>query len=100
MELADLTMRHRFHSLCPYFAVFPESFAAKWIDKLTAPGDTVLDPFSGRGTTAFQALLMGRNAIACDLNSVAYCITRAKTQAPADQSKVLKRINDLAKRFN
>jgi DNA methylase len=100
MEPADLTMRHRFHSLCPYFAVFPESFAAEWIDRLTAPGDTVLDPFSGRGTVPFQALLMGRNAIACDLNPVAYCITRAKTQAPADAATILRRIDELARRFN
>ncbi len=53
-------MRHRFHSICPYFAMFPESFPEKWIDKLTNPGDTVFDPFSGRGTTPFQALLMNR----------------------------------------
>ena len=24
-------MRHRFHALCPYFAMFPESFAEYWI---------------------------------------------------------------------
>lgn len=75
-------MRHRFHSLCPYFAMFPESFAETWIDRLTKRKDVVLDPFSGRGTTAFQAVLMGRRAVACDVNDVAYCLTRAKTQAP------------------
>jgi hypothetical protein len=77
------TMRHRFHALCPYFAMFPESFAETWIGALTKPGEVVLDPFSGRGTTAFQAMLMGRRPIACDVNDVAYCITRAKTMAPA-----------------
>jgi hypothetical protein len=76
-------MRHRFHSLCPYFAMFPESFVEHWISHLTAPGAVVLDPFSGRGTTAFQGLLMHRRTIACDVNPVAYCITRAKTNAPA-----------------
>ena len=91
--------RHRFHSLCPYFAVFPETFAAHWIEKLTSPGDIVLDPFSGRGTTAFQALLMDRNAIASDINPVAYCITRAKTQAPGNKSDILQRIQRLSKAF-
>ena len=43
------------------------------------PGDVIPDPFCGRGTTPFQSLLMGRTAIACDVNPVAYCITRAKT---------------------
>jgi hypothetical protein len=75
-------MRHRFHSICPYFAMFPESFADKWIDNLTRRGDTVLDPFSGRGTTAICALLSGRKAIASDVNDVAYCLTKAKTIAP------------------
>ncbi len=82
-------MRHRFHALCPYFAMFPESFAEHWIKKLTRPGDLVLDPFSGRGTTAFSALLLGRSAIACDVNDVAYCLTKAKTSAP--QLPVLRR---------
>lgn len=76
-------MRHRFHALCPYFAMFPESFAERWIQQLTKPGDLILDPFCGRGTAPFQALLMDRQAIAGDINPVAYCITRAKTNAPS-----------------
>lgn len=63
--------------------MFPESFAERWIGELTKPGDLVLDPFSGRGTTATCALLMERRAIACDVNDVAFCLTRAKTDAPA-----------------
>ncbi len=66
--------------------MFPESFAEHWLQRLTKPGDWVLDPFSGRGTTAFQSLLMGRNAIAADINPVAYCISRAKTNAPLRRS--------------
>ncbi len=75
-------MRHPFHAICPYFAMFPESFPERWIEELTEPGDVVLDPFCGRGTTPFQALLMGRHAIASDINPVAYCVTRAKLRAP------------------
>lgn len=75
-------MRNRFHALCPYFAMFPESFAEDMINRYTKPGEYVLDPFSGRGTTATQALLMGRKAIASDVNPVAWCLSRAKTAAP------------------
>jgi len=75
-------MRHRFYALCPYFAMFPESFADYWIRRLTKPNETVLDPFSGRGTTALTALLCGRHAISSDVNSVAVCLTRAKTSPP------------------
>jgi hypothetical protein len=66
--------------------MFPETFAEKWISELVPPGATILDPFCGRGTAPFQALLMGRRAIACDVNPVAYCVTRAKTDAPPASS--------------
>lgn len=92
-------MRHRFHALCPYFAMFPETFAETWIKKLSCPGDYVLDPFSGRGTTAFQSLLMGRRSIACDVNDVAYCVTKAKVQAPRLQS-ITRRLNILEAGYN
>jgi hypothetical protein len=91
-------MRHRFHSLCPYFAMFPESFAQQWIEALSKPGDVVLDPFSGRGTTPFQALLSGREAIGNDINPVAFCLTRAKTSAP-NESAVKQRLTFLENRF-
>jgi hypothetical protein len=92
-------MRNRFHSLCPYFAMFPETFVEHWVGKLTKEGDLVLDPFCGRGTTPFQALLMGRRAIANDINPVAYCVTRAKTNAPA-LAQVRARLSYLRNRFD
>ena len=88
-------MRHRFHAICPYFAMFPESFAERWILELTQPGEFVLDPFCGRGTTPFQALLLDRHAVACDTNNVAFCLTKAKTHAPTLEA-VLERIEELA----
>src|ERR1019366_5944854 len=91
-------MRHRFHSMCPYFAMFPESFAERWIQRLTKPGDTVLDPFSGRGTTALTALLAGRQAVASDVNDVAFCLTLAKTNPPT-LSSLQRRISSLEKNF-
>ncbi|MBM3473365.1 MAG: DNA methylase [Armatimonadetes bacterium] len=75
-------MRHPLHALCPYFAMFPEDFARSRITEYTVPGDLVLDPFSGRGTTLLEALLLGRSAAATDVNPVAYCVTGAKAEAP------------------
>jgi len=92
-------MRHRFHSMCPYFAMFPESFAEKWIARLTKPGDTVLDPFSGRGTTALTALLCGRKAISSDVNDVAVCLTKAKT-TPPPLSRLKARLTQLRNEFD
>jgi hypothetical protein len=78
--------------------MFPESFAETWIQRLTKPGDLVLDPFCGRGTTPFQALLMGRVALASDINPVAYCVTKAKTNAPPLRA-LLGRLSSLQNRF-
>jgi hypothetical protein len=91
-------MRHRLHALCSYFAMFPEAFAEQWLAKLSKPGDLVLDPFCGRGTLPFQALLMDRRAIGCDTNPVAYCISKAKTNVPS-QWRVLRRIQELEESF-
>ena len=92
-------MRHRFHALCPYFAMFPEAFVEEWISRLTKEGDVLLDPFCGRGTAPFQALLMKRQALAGDINPVAYCVTRAKLRAPS-ASVVKRRITVLENRYS
>ena len=85
--------------MCPYFAMFPESFAEYWIKKLTKPMETVLDPFSGRGTTALTALLFGRKAISSDVNDVAICLTKAKTMPPS-LSRLKTRVSELKSEFD
>ena len=73
---------HRLHALCPYFAMFPPSFVARLLNTYTNPGDVVLDPFSGRGTTLLESLLSDRDAICADINPVAYCVSAAKADVP------------------
>lgn len=87
-------MRNRLHALCPYFTMFPESFVAEHAQKYSQPGDLILDPFSGRGTTLLQSLLMNRQAAAIDVNPVAYCITGAKANVP-EARKLRRRIEHL-----
>lgn len=87
-------MRHPLHSICPYFAMFPEKFVEEQLLAFTRPGDLVFDPFSGRGTTVFESALMGRRAIGSDINPVAACISKAKCAAP-DAGKVHARISSL-----
>ncbi|MDA8120863.1 MAG: DNA methyltransferase, partial [Gammaproteobacteria bacterium] len=70
------------HSICPYFAMFPEDFVAKQLLAYTQRGDIVFDPFCGRGTTVFESLLNGRRASGVDINPVAACIAGAKADAP------------------
>lgn len=48
-------------------APFPEWIAEVFIRSFTKPGDTVLDPFCGSGTTLKVANAHGRNAIGIDI---------------------------------
>jgi DNA modification methylase len=48
-------------------AAFPEELPAWFIKLFTAPGDIVLDPFLGSGTTIVAALRLGRTAIGIEL---------------------------------
>lgn len=89
--------RHRFHSICPYFAMFPEAFVRRNVLAWSKPGDMVLDPFSGRGTTVFESLLNGRRGLGCDVNPVAVCLSKAKATPPSFED-VVQRLAVLARR--
>lgn len=53
-------------------AAFPQSLPEWFIKLFSDPGDTVLDPFVGSGTTLKAAHELGRNSIGIDL-SREYC---------------------------
>lgn len=52
----------------PYVGAFSQSVAEWFIRVYSNPGDTVMEPFGGRGTTAMQSLWHGRNIIINDLS--------------------------------
>lgn len=86
-------MRHRFHSICPYFAMFPEAFVAEQLRASDYRG-VVFDPFCGRGTTMLEAQIGRREAAGCDVNPVAVCISGAKCDPPT-RGDVANRIEEL-----
>ena len=51
-----------------YRGNWPPQMARALITMYTAPGDTVLDPMVGSGTTCIEAKLLGRNCIGVDVN--------------------------------
>jgi len=59
-------------------APFPEKLAEFFVRSLCPPGGTVLDPFSGSGTTAAVAMAHGRNAIATDVRESQVELTRRR----------------------
>ena len=57
------------HSLHAYPARFIPQIPHRAIAERTVPGDTVLDPFAGCGTTLLESVVMGRPAVGVDNNA-------------------------------
>lgn len=68
---------HSIHEIS-YRACFKAQLPEFFIARLTKPGYVVLDPFMGRGTTAVQAALMGRQAFGNDVNPLATLLCRPR----------------------
>jgi len=66
------------HNLYKYPARFSPIFARNAIECFSLPGDIVLDPFVGGGTTVVEARLSGRGAFGSDISSLAVFLTRTK----------------------
>ena len=84
------------HEFYRYPGRFSPEFARSAIDAFTEPGQLVLDPFVGGGTTAVEAALAGRRALVADINPLATFVTRVKTTPLTNEQKSLVRnwIND------
>ena len=82
---------HTFHPMCSYLASFPAALAHAFIARYSRPGDVVLDPFSGRGTTPLQAAAEGRIGVGNDLNPFAHLLTASKVE-PATRAEALTRL--------
>lgn len=72
---------HALHEVS-YRACFKPQLPSFFIERLTAPGDSVHDPFMGRGTTPIQAALMGRRPIGNDINPLSVLLTRPRLAPP------------------
>ena len=75
-----------------YRACFKPQLPAYFINRLTEESDVVYDPFSGRGTTAVEAALLGRRVIANDINPLSAILIRPRLEVPlvADVDKRLR----------
>lgn len=51
-----------------HFATFPEELVRRLIMAASKPGDLILDPFGGSGTTGKVAMELGRRCVLLDRN--------------------------------
>jgi hypothetical protein len=72
---------HSIHEIS-YRACFKSQLPGFFIERLTRPGERVFDPFSGRGTTAVQAALMGRAPAANDINPLSAMLAGPRLDPP------------------
>jgi site-specific DNA-methyltransferase (cytosine-N4-specific) len=61
-----------------HFAVFPIDLPVRCIKAGCKPGGTVLDPFSGSGTTGAAARQLGRRYVGIDLNPAYHDLAKAR----------------------
>lgn len=67
------------HNFYRYPARFSPIFVREVINEFTDPGDFVLDPFMGGGTTLVEASYLGRKSFGIDINQLAVFISKVKT---------------------
>ncbi|MFN3638284.1 MAG: DNA methyltransferase [Chloroherpetonaceae bacterium] len=79
------------HYILSYRASFKAELPDFFIRHFSKQGESVLDPFGGRGTTALQANLLRRIAFHNDINPISQKIAYAKTH-PASLAEITKRL--------
>jgi hypothetical protein len=79
----DLPERERtkhVHRLHPYLGKFIPQLVEIFIRKYFTPGQTILDPFCGSGTTLVQANELGVNSIGYDISAFNVLLSNMKTK--------------------
>src|SRR5579859_2970360 len=84
------------NGICPYFTMFPLDFPYTILRAHAQPGEWVIDPFCGRGTTNYASRVLGLPSIGIDSNPVAVALSQAKlaNTSPALIMQVTRRILD------
>ena len=90
------------HSFYRYPARFSPLFARAAIEAFSEPGDVILDPFMGGGTTLVEARALGRHAVGTDINALAVFVSKVKTTlfSEADLTAVSGWVKDIARTLN
>ncbi|MFA6440281.1 MAG: DNA methyltransferase [Bacteriovoracaceae bacterium] len=84
---------HSLHEVS-YRACFKPQLPRFFIERLTNYGDSVYDPFSGRGTTILEAALFGRNIVSNDVNPLSAILSRPRLSVPSVE-KIRERLRSI-----
>jgi hypothetical protein len=87
------------HRLHPYHGKFIPQLVEALFDRYFAPGDHVLDPFAGSGTTLVQALESGLDATGIDVAAFNCLLMRVKT-ASYDLVRLGQELREVAARVD
>jgi DNA modification methylase len=87
------------HNVHAFPAKFPPQLPRKFIEGLTQPGEVVLDPMVGSGTTVLEAFLAGRQGLGYDIDPLALLISKVKV-TPIDPIAVLDRGKGILEKAN
>jgi site-specific DNA-methyltransferase (adenine-specific) len=77
-------------------AMFPEQLATDHVISWSNPGDTILDPFAGSGTTGVACINTGRDFIGIELNQKYYEMARARIEKAQSTARQME-LNEAAK---
>lgn len=70
-----------------HLAMFPEELPHRLIKMFSFPGETVLDPFLGSGTTSLAARKLGRNSVGYEINENFLPVITNKIRQGDDQTE-------------
>lgn len=87
------------HGFDTYPAKMIPHMAKFLINKISKPGQTILDPFCGSGSVLIESSVSGRNSIGVDLNPLAILYTKAKTNI-YDTVKLESQLEEIIRKFS
>lgn len=85
------------HEIHPYPAKFIAEIPRRLIEEFSAPGDLVLDPFCGSGTTMAEAALLRRRSVGVDISPLSALVATVKSSAlsDSDSAAAINAINEI-----